>query len=107
LQSFGNKTLTNFTATDIAFIAAQKLAKEGVNYWDATTRTFKKGRSDGGLDGFAPQTDRMLSTGALATISTNKTAPSEGALYWDTVLRKLLRGAADNSLEDFLIWFGS
>jgi len=104
LQIFGNTTSTSFSATDIALIAAQKIARVGLNYWDATTKKFFTGGSDGSLNDFVPQADKMLATAAIAAIDTGQTA-DEGTYYWDTTLRKFFRGAADGSLDDFATWF--
>lgn len=104
LQISGTKTATFFTAADLTIIAAQKLARAGIHYWDATTKKFFTGRADGSLVDFVPNTERMKTTAALTTINTNQTA-DEGHHYWDTTLRKFLRGLADGTLVDFLTWY--
>jgi uncharacterized protein (TIGR02145 family) len=105
-QIIGTKTATIFTATDLARIAAQKLARAGINYWDTTTKKFFTGRADGSLADFVVNTARMKTTSELVTINTNKTANS-GYNYWDTTLKKFLRGIADGSVQSFQSWFWS
>lgn len=106
LQISGTKTASIFTAADLVFIAAQKLAREGINYWDATTKKFFTGRADGSLVDFIPNTERAKTTVELATMNTNQAAEAEHN-YWDTTLRKFLRGLSDGSLVDFLTWYAT
>lgn len=103
-QIMGQKANSVFTATDLAFIAAQKLARAGINYWDATTKKFFTGRADGSLADFVIDTTYRKTTSELATINTNQTA-DDGHNYWDTTLRKFFRGLADGTLVDFLTWY--